>query len=200
MRFPGRWIATTALAVTTALAGGMASASVVFFDLDGGQEVTPVTTSATGKGWVMVNKATKELSFKLKVRGLTTADLFDVGGLGAVHLHNAPAGANGPVVVPFTFADARYKDNTHGFKLNLRKASFEDIDLTGIGLKAFLSELKDGNIYVNVHTLANTSGEIRGQINAATNAAVPAVPVPASGLLLIAGLGAFAAARRRKAA
>jgi hypothetical protein len=84
------------------------------------------------------------------------------------HIHCAPAGANGPIVVWLAGnpgsdraweVDGKWIDN----------ASFTDADVipgTGCGdnLAELIETLRNGGAYVNVHTRANPGGEVRGQI------------------------------------
>ena len=82
--------------------------------------------------------------------------------VGAAHLHGlAPAGATAGVLVPF--------DVTGG-----TTGSFSGM---GILSEDNLAGLLAGQTYVNVHTLQNGPGEIRGQV----------VPEPASVFLLLIG-------------
>ncbi len=53
-----------------------------------------------------------------------------------------------------------------------------------------VSELRNGLWYINVHTVLNAPGEIRGQVDA--------VPVPAALPLMVASIGALAFAARRR--
>ena len=66
----------------------------------------------------------------------------------AAHIHMAPAGQNGPVIVPLN----KTADNVWSVPPNIR--------LTDAQYEAF----KQGNLYVNVHSAANPNGEIRGQM------------------------------------
>lgn len=69
--------------------------------LNAAQEPENTSTSpATGQGTVVitVDGDTVTYSSDLTVNGLTTADLMPVAGFSAIHLHNAPAGTNGPVI------------------------------------------------------------------------------------------------------
>jgi len=66
----------------------------------------------------------------------------------AAHIHLAPAGQNGPVIVSLM----RTADNMWSVPPGLR--------LTDAQYDAF----KQGNLYINVHSAANPSGEIRGQM------------------------------------
>jgi len=84
------------------------------------------------------------------------------------HIHCAPAGQNGPIVVWLAGnpggdlaweVDGKWIDN----------ASFTDADVnsgTGCGdnLAELIETLRNGGAYVNVHTRANPGGEVRGQI------------------------------------
>ncbi|ABW30032.1 beta strand repeat-containing protein [Acaryochloris marina] len=71
--------------------------------LDAAQEPGPTSDSeATGEGLVTLTVApdgsiTYDLS--LQTTGLATFDLLPVAGFSAIHLHNAPAGVNGPVIL-----------------------------------------------------------------------------------------------------
>lgn len=65
------------------------------------------------------------------------------------HIHEAPPNESGPVVVPLERTD----DNTWSV--------LDGVHLT----EAQLETLKEGNLYVNVHTEANPGGEVRGQLN-----------------------------------
>ncbi len=75
--------------------------------LDGAQEIpVPADTDATGEATVVFTVAEDgsiRYTTELSVSGLNQADLLPVnignGTLSPIHLHNAPAGANGPVVV-----------------------------------------------------------------------------------------------------
>ena len=106
--------------------------------LTGAQEVPAFATSASGSGWVMVN-ADRSVSAKITVTGMTPT---------AAHIHMASAGANGPVIVPF----AKQGDDTF-------------VAPPGAGLTAEQYEaLKEGKLYVNVHSAKSPSGEIRAQL------------------------------------
>jgi len=97
-----------------------------------------VTTSATGSGTITV-AADQSISGSIKTTGIKAT---------AAHIHLAPAGANGPVIVPLT------KDGDNGWAVG-PGAKLQD---------AHYQAFKDGNLYVNVHSAANPNGEIRGQI------------------------------------
>lgn len=115
--------------------------------MTGDQEVPPVTTTATGTAAASV---TGNL---LRVTGTfegLSAPLQEVSG-SAAHVHDAPAGQSGPVVFNLQVtpgADGR-SGTFQGEKL-----------LDDNQMRAFSA----GRYYVNVHTVANPSGEIRGQL------------------------------------
>lgn len=129
--------------------------------LSGGEEVPPVETRTRGKASFKVNRGFTKLRFRVRVR----AKDVDVGLLGAAgaHIHCAPPGANGPVVaflagdVPAGF-DGKVK-----FRGTLTDVNIVD-DACGTTIAELVDAIMDGDTYVNVHSLANPSGEVRGQI------------------------------------
>ena len=76
---------------------------VISGTLDAAQEPGPTSDSAaTGTGTItLVVGADGEITYDLDldISGLATSDLLPVAGFSAIHLHNAPAGINGPVVL-----------------------------------------------------------------------------------------------------
>jgi hypothetical protein len=81
--------------------------------------------------------------------------------LTAMHIHRAPQGENGPVVI----------DSEFGTALDLDAGSrnlFRQVTVTSMeGLEA-IQDLLDtpGDFYLNVHSMANPDGVIRGQLRA----------------------------------
>jgi hypothetical protein len=108
-------------------------------DLKSSNEVPPVDSKGSGSVTATFDTASKQLSWKGSVTGLS-------GPATAAHFHAAEAGKNGAVAVPIAGAD---------------KGSFEgSATLTD----AQAEELMAGKWYVNIHTAANKAGEIRGQV------------------------------------
>ena len=136
------WIAAITLAGAVGLLASCQSMAPMTggeqVSLRGASEVPPVTTSASGSGTVTI-KDDRSVSAKITVTGMTAT---------AAHIHEAAAGANGPVIVPFT----KTADNTFeappGAKLT----------------DAQYASYKAGKLYVNVHSAANPGGEIRAQL------------------------------------
>jgi hypothetical protein len=126
------------MAILVAMGVGVASAVDVNVPLSGSQEVPPVTTSATGSGKITV-AADQSISGTITTTGIKGT---------AAHIHLAPSGANGPVIVPLT------KDGDNGWTVG-PGAKLQD---------AHYQAFKDGNLYINVHSATNQGGEIRGQI------------------------------------
>jgi hypothetical protein len=120
---------------TAAVAQGTVKQDVV---LSGSNEVPPVTTTASGKGTVTVN-ADRSVAVSVTVTGMTPT---------AAHIHEGAAGANGPVVVPFT------KKGEDTF------VAADDAKLTESQYASF----KAGNLYINVHSAKNPGGEVRAQL------------------------------------
>ena len=136
------WGAGMAAAGLIAIVAGCASMSGMMggqnVSLTGTAQVPAVTTSASGNAVVTI-KADRSVSATVTVTGMTAT---------ASHIHEAAAGANGPVIVPFT----KTGDNTF--------ASMPDAKLTEAQYAAY----KAGNLYVNVHSAKNPGGEVRGQL------------------------------------
>lgn len=107
--------------------------------LSGANEVPAVATDGNGLFIANLSHSGNLVSFNMVFQGLSS----DVTG---AHIHNAPAGTNGGVIFdlgPFIFG-------------NVILGTW---DPTG-----YLDELRAGNLYVNVHTVNNPGGEIRGQL------------------------------------
>jgi hypothetical protein len=109
--------------------------------LTGGEEVPPVNAAGSGTGTITVADD-KSVTAKITTQG--------VGGT-AAHIHEAAAGANGPVIVPMDKTGDNEWSTKPGAKLT--DAQFESY--------------KAGRLYFNVHTPQNKGGEIRGQIRPA---------------------------------
>lgn len=166
--------------------------------LRGAEEVPPVTTSATGV--FLATASSTSLSYTLRATGT---------GLTMAHIHLGAKGTNGPVVA---------------FLFGPNAAGVSSIDVSGViteqnligplagKMSDFQAALRNGQLYVNVHSLANPAGEIRGQIPgtpptapgtgnvAATDDAQPLLPLFVGGaialLAALAGAG-WVVARRR---
>ena len=132
------WTMLGVMVTLMAMGVGVASAVDAKVTLSGGQEVPPVTTSASGSGTITV-AADQSISGKITTTGIKGT---------AAHIHVAAPGTNGPVIVPLT------KDGENGWAVG-PGAKLQD---------AHFQAFKDGNLYVNVHSAANPNGEIRGQI------------------------------------
>jgi len=106
--------------------------------LSGSNEVPPVTTTAAGTAMVTIGDD-RSVKATVTATGMTAT---------ASHIHEGAAGANGPVIVPFT----KTGDNTF--------AAPDGAKLT----EAQYASYKAGNLYVNVHSAKNPGGEIRAQL------------------------------------
>ena len=133
-------LAALACIAALAIAGPSMAATVnLKADLKGGSEVPPTDSKGTGAVTATYDTASKKLSWKGNVGGLS-------GPATAAHFHSGEVGKNGGVAVPIAGAD---------------KGSFEgSATLTD----AQAEELMAGKWYVNVHTAANKGGEVRGQV------------------------------------
>jgi hypothetical protein len=93
---------------------------------------------------------------------LTVADIQDVL---QAHIHLGPAGENGPVVA-FLFGPSDGIDVGGEEVIAHGMITAADLlgPLEGMTIADLAAEMQRGTAYVNVHTVANPAGEIRGQI------------------------------------
>ena len=106
--------------------------------LTGAQEVPPVSTSASGRSTISV-ASDRTVSGAVIVTGMEPT---------AAHIHQGAMGANGPVIVPLAKTAPMTFSVPAGIKLT----------------DAQYAALKEGKLYVNVHSAAHPGGEIRLQM------------------------------------
>ncbi len=129
--------ATAGALLLAALATANAK-DVVSVSLSGDQEVPAVTTTAKGDGKITISDD-KTVSGSIKTTGMMGV---------AAHIHEAPAGKNGPPVITLEKKGDNEWAVPAGSKLtDAQYASF-----------------KAGNLYVNVHSPEHKGGEIRTQL------------------------------------
>jgi hypothetical protein len=116
----------------------MGSASDSTPTLTGAEEVPPVNTQASGVSRIAV------------IGDKTVIGTVEISNLNATaaHIHQAPRGQNGPVIIPLV----KTGENVWSVPGNtvLTSAQFD--------------AYRSGNLYVNVHSAANPNGEIRAQL------------------------------------
>jgi hypothetical protein len=134
------------VAAVAAVTAVPAAAQTFVFHLDGAQEVPPVPSTATGGCMGVLDQIGQTF---------TLTCVHDVVGPTVVHLHRAAAGANGDIA--FDLGDP-------ASPVTATWAAMTSADIT---------ELLDGDIYLNIHTAGRPSGEIRGQVLPRTVDVVP---------------------------
>ncbi len=159
-------LAAAALLLWSAAAG----ATIIQFSamLDGPQQVPPVASPGTGTGDATLDDSSGAVSI---FNGIFSGLLYAAN---AAHMHNAPPGVNGLVIVT----------------LAVTPATSGTFSGSGTLTAAQIADMIAGNMYVNIHNPFYPGGEIRGQL--------VQIPEPNTLVLLsVAGLGLLAAARRR---
>ena len=109
-------------------------------DADGAQTVPPVESPATAKLRAYLSSGEDRLHVQVAVQGLVNTMI-------GCHLHTGPPGSNGPMLV------------------NL--GIFEDSLAVDVPVPpTLLAPLREGNVYLAIHTEPYPAGEIRGQLGA----------------------------------
>jgi hypothetical protein len=112
--------------------------------LNGSQEVpTPTSLTATGTGTLELNRSNNTITCSVTFANLT-------GSATAAHIHQAPPGVAGPVIIPLQLGAGGASPATCAAGTTLTADQVTALD--------------QGNLYFNVHTSANPAGEGRGQI------------------------------------
>lgn len=129
-------LATFVLASSVAAEGRPLSTT-----LTGAAEVPPADPDGTGTANITLNQGQGEVCFDLTVANIAPPT--------RSHIHNAPAGTNGPIVVPFFEAN----------NVTLSGCVSADPDL--------IKDIRQNpeNYYVNVHNAEFPGGAIRGQLS-----------------------------------
>jgi hypothetical protein len=176
----------TALAGAIVAVAGLAAstqAAIVTLtaNLSGANEVPPTMSGSVGTAIVTIDTDTRAWTMDIVFSTLNAP-------LSVSHLHRAPAGTNGPVIV-----------GLDGIALSGGRPSWA---LLSPGITSFnsggalnapflfpaaeLPNLLAGNVYVNIHSQAFPGGEIRGNL------------IPTPGAVALVGLAGLAMGRRRR--
>ena len=131
---------------------GPAAAQTFVAHLTGADEVPPVETAAVGQATVIVTP--RDVLHALSVG--------NIAAVVAAHLHCAPEGMNGPVGITLFAVD---KPVSSG---NLARGPLPDPDEGNscgwVTIDDAIDAIEVGEVYVNVHTIPNLGGEVRGQL------------------------------------
>lgn len=146
-------------------AESLSHGEAIFFYSELSPELPPVPEGVPGKG-PLAGRELRQIDYKLivgKIEEMTQA-----------HIHCGPEGENGDVTV-FLFGFIADGVTMNGIQAegtitedDVRPVSDSAVCPGGIAdLDDLLEKMESGYAYVNVHTVANPAGEIRGQIRQA---------------------------------
>jgi hypothetical protein len=128
------------------------------------QEIPPTTSDAGGIFTLQFNRDLSKARYNLTV--------FNGTGVTQAHLHCGPAGSAGPIVV-FLFGFVAEGVDVNGSLISGELTNADimpqdpPLDVCGVtinNLSSLLAAIRQDRVYVNIHTLANPPGELRGQI------------------------------------
>jgi hypothetical protein len=129
------------VAVFVLMFSATANAEMFTAYLEGRQEAPAVTTAATGYARILVNETTMQITYTVVFNNLSSAQT-------GAHLHSGARGVAGPVIIGFATPGG-----TSG-----------TITGTAAITAGQLALMRQHGTYVNVHSVNNSGGEIRGQV------------------------------------
>ena len=146
MRKPTALLALIAALMMIAAIPASAGGRPLTADLNGPNEVTPGDPDGTGTMHLTLNQGQGEICFDL--------DVDDISAPTRAHIHSAPAGSNGPIVV--FFFDVVIADP---IPVAFDGCVEADADL--------IKDIRQNpeNYYINVHNDEFPAGAIRGQLS-----------------------------------
>lgn len=199
MRLRRFTLAASALLAAALTPPAIAHEVVYFGTLSGAKEAVPNASPATGSAWLYVDDHENTIRIKFDFANL-------MGNVTAAHLHGPTAlpesGTAGVMTTTPTFP---------GTPTGVTSGSFDqtfDYDLasswnpsylngaprngdTSLAFSSLITAIGNGSAYLNIHTSAVGSGEIRTFF--------APVPEPETTALMLAGLAAVGALARRRA-
>ncbi len=123
--------------------------------LSGGQEVPVVQTNASGSATVTINDALTAINFNLTYQGLV--------GITGAHIHIGAAGETGPNILNMAIGD--FASPLAG---TLTAADLNPAPALGINtFEDAVNAILAGNTYIEIHSISDPSGELRGQLGPA---------------------------------
>jgi hypothetical protein len=145
--------------------------------LSGGEEVPPHNTPASGQATFQVSADGQSLTYSVTVSNITNV----IAG----HIHIAPKGTNGDIVLPLV-PTASPGGGPRSGVIGQGTATAAQLigPMQGKTMADLLAQIDAGNAYVNVHTASGASpatqmpgdfppGEIRGQIVPSSPSTMP---------------------------
>jgi hypothetical protein len=122
--------------------------------LTGAAERPPVTTTATGTSTVTINDANSSITFNVSVTNLLSPTM--------AHIHVGSTSQDNPVFALSLLATAPATGLFTGV-LAAGTAAGSSV-VGGETFATLAAAIRSGNAYINVHTVANPGGELRGQL------------------------------------
>ena len=160
MRTRKHWMIAVGVLLTAVVAcsdddnGGTGTDTEFEALLSGTNEVPAVNTIATGSATISIQGA--QIVYQVDVQ--------DIENVLVSHIHIAPEGENGPVRLNLCGTDDTPGCSTTDTGTLVSDSNGVTASPPVITFDSLVSAIRAGNAYVNVHTTANTGGEIRGQI------------------------------------
>lgn len=129
-------------------------------DLSGENEVEePVDTDTTGRASFHANGAETEIDFKLQIKNAE-----GILGVAGAHIHCGGPDENGPIIVFLAGAVPGGFDGKVDISATFTEDAIDTSTECGDTIPELLDDMQNGDTYVNVHSIDNPGGEIRGQI------------------------------------
>ena len=122
--------------------------------LTGAAERPPVTTTATGTSTVTINDANSTITCNVSVTNLLSPSM--------AHIHVGSTSQDNPVFALSLLATAPATGLFTGV-LAAGTAAGSSV-VGGETFATLAAAIRSGNAYINVHTVANPGGELRGQL------------------------------------
>jgi len=146
---------------------GMGTGLFYFAQMNGQQNIPPVNSRATARFEIFVDLA--------RQRAFYTYRIMNVVNYMVSHIHAGAVGMNGVPIFMLNPMTQNINIQNQQFTGTITpQSTFMVVGASTPTWQSFVRNLQTGQLYVNLHTVANPDGEIRGQLMQGTFTGSPA--------------------------